>query len=75
MKLKKYFEIESLTGKKNSKLEKIKIFANSHYVTPKPTLNQAIKNIKEELKERLKELYNENKLLEAQRLNKGLILI
>ena len=61
-------EIESLTGKKNSKLEKIKIFANSHYVTPKPTLNQAIKNIKEELKERLKELYNENKLLEAQRL-------
>ena len=62
------FEIESLTGKKNSKLEKIKIFANSHYVTPKPTLNQAIKNIKEELKERLKELYNENKLLEAQRL-------
>ena len=62
------FEIESLTGKKNSKLEKIKIFANSHYVTPKPTLNQAIKNIKEELKERLKELYNENKLIEAQRL-------
>ncbi len=62
------FEIESLTGKKKIKLNKIKIFANSHYVTPKPTLNQAIKSIKEELKERLNQLYEENKLLEAQRL-------
>ncbi len=62
------FEVESLTGQKNIKLKKIKIYANSHYVTPKPTLNQAIKSIKEELKMRLKELYNEKKLLEAQRL-------
>jgi excinuclease ABC subunit B len=62
------FEIDALTGKKNNKLDKIKIYANSHYVTPKPTLNQAIKSIKIELKERLREFYEENKLLEAQRL-------
>ena len=40
----------------------------SHYVTPRPTLQQAIKNIKAELVLRLKQLNNENKLLEAQRL-------
>ena len=62
------YEIESLTGQKNQRLKRIKIFANSHYVTPKPTLTQALKQIKEELKDRLKELYEENKLLEAQRL-------
>ena len=62
------YEIESLTGQKNQPLKRIKIFANSHYVTPKPTLTQALKQIKEELKDRLKELYEENKLLEAQRL-------
>ncbi len=61
-------EIESLTGQKIRKLDKIKIYANSHYVTPKPTLNQAMKLIKNELKDRLSTLYNENKLLEAQRL-------
>ena len=62
------FEIDALTGKKLNKLDQIKLYANSHYVTPKPTLNQAIKQIKEELKIRLNQFYNENKLLEAQRL-------
>ena len=62
------YEIDSLTGKKLNKLDQIKLYANSHYVTPKPTLNQAIKQIKEELKIRLNQFYNENKLLEAQRL-------
>ncbi|RZP27005.1 MAG: excinuclease ABC subunit UvrB [Alphaproteobacteria bacterium] len=62
------YEIDALTGKKLNKLNQIKLYANSHYVTPKPTLNQAIKQIKEELKIRLNQFYNENKLLEAQRL-------
>ena len=61
-------EIDALTGNKLNKLDQIKLYANSHYVTPKPTLNQAIKQIKEELKIRLNQFYNENKLLEAQRL-------
>ena len=62
------YEIDALTGKKLNKLDQIKLYANSHYVTPKPTLNQAIKQIKEELKIRLDQFYNQNKLLEAQRL-------
>jgi excinuclease ABC subunit B len=62
------YEIDALTGKKSNKLDQIKLYANSHYVTPKPTLNQAIKQIKEELKIRLNQFYNEDKLLEAQRL-------
>ena len=62
------FEVDALTGKKLNKLDQIKLYANSHYVTPKPTLNQAIKQIKEELKIRLNQFYKENKLLEAQRL-------
>ena len=62
------YEIDALTGKKLNKLDQIKLYANSHYVTPKPTLNQATKQIKEELKIRLNQFYKENKLLEAQRL-------
>ncbi len=62
------YEIDALTGKKLNKLDQIKLYANSHYVTPKPTLNQAIKQIKEELKIRLNQFNHENKLLEAQRL-------
>ena len=62
------YEIDALTSNKLNKLDQIKLYANSHYVTPKPTLNQAIKQIKEELKIRLNQFYNENKLLEAQRL-------
>ena len=62
------YEIDALTGKKLNKPDQIKLYANSHYLTPKPTLNQAIKQIKEELKIRLNQFYKENKLLEAQRL-------
>ena len=62
------FEVDALTGQKLSKLSSIKIYANSHYVTPRPTLNEAIKSIKEELKHHLDFLYKSNKLVEAQRL-------
>jgi len=61
-------EFDPLTGQKTDELSLVKIYANSHYVTPKPTLQQAIKSIKEELKARLEELYATGKLLEAQRL-------
>ena len=62
------FEIDALTGEKLTKLKALKIYANSHYVTPRPTINQAIKSIKEELKNHLNILYENNKLVEAQRL-------
>ena len=62
------FEIDALTGEKLTSLKSIKIYANSHYVTPRPTLNEAIKSIKEELKNNLEILYKSNKLVEAQRL-------
>ncbi|MBS0242496.1 MAG: excinuclease ABC subunit UvrB [Proteobacteria bacterium] len=61
-------EFDPLTGQKSDDLKLVKIYANSHYVTPKPTLQQAIKSIKSELKQRLEELYAAGKLLEAQRL-------
>ncbi|MEP1932702.1 MAG: excinuclease ABC subunit UvrB [Roseibium sp.] len=61
-------EFDPLTGQKSGDLKSVKIYANSHYVTPKPTLNQAQKSIKKELKERLEELNNHGRLLEAQRL-------
>jgi excinuclease ABC subunit B len=61
-------EFDPLTGAKTDELALIKIYSNSHYVTPKPTLQQAIKLIKTELKQRLEELYASGKLLEAQRL-------
>ncbi len=61
-------EFDPLTGHKQDDLEFIKIYANSHYVTPRPTLVQAIKSIKSELKLRLDELNNQGRLLEAQRL-------
>jgi excinuclease ABC subunit B len=61
-------EFDPLTGHKQDDLEFIKIYANSHYVTPRPTLVQAIKSIKSELKWRLDELNNQGRLLEAQRL-------
>jgi excinuclease ABC subunit B len=61
-------EFDPLTGEKTGTLPEIKIYANSHYVTPKPTLQQAIKQIKEDLKLRLDELTRAGKLLEAQRL-------
>jgi excinuclease ABC subunit B len=61
-------EFDPLTGKKIASLETIKVYANSHYVTPGPTLKQATEAIRHELAERLKELVAEGKLLEAQRL-------
>ncbi|HEY9553467.1 excinuclease ABC subunit UvrB [Allosphingosinicella sp.] len=61
-------EFDPLTGKKVASLDYVRVFANSHYVTPGPTLKQAMEAIKHELAERLKELQAEGKLLEAQRL-------
>ena len=61
-------EFDTLTGAKTATLEKVRVYANSHYVTPRPTLLQAIKHIKEELHHRLEYFKAEGKLLEAQRL-------
>jgi excinuclease ABC subunit B len=61
-------EIDPLTGEKTAALQSIKVYANSHYVTPRPTLLQAIEQIRRDLKLRLDELYAQGKLLEAQRL-------
>jgi len=61
-------EFDPLTGHKTGELKSVKIYANSHYVTPRPTLNQAIRSIKEELQMRLVELERAGRLLEAQRL-------
>ncbi|MFM1813694.1 MAG: UvrABC system protein [Pseudomonadota bacterium] len=61
-------EFDPLTGQKSGELKLVKVYANSHYVTPKPTLQQATKAIKAELKQRLEELHDTGKLLEAQRL-------
>lgn len=61
-------EFDPLTGKKRGALKTVKIYANSHYVTPRPTLNQAQEKIKAELKHRLEELNAAGRLLEAQRL-------
>ncbi|MGH6851890.1 MAG: excinuclease ABC subunit UvrB, partial [Methylocella sp.] len=61
-------EFDPLTGKKTQDLEFIKVYANSHYVTPRPTLLQSIKGIKVELQQRLAELNAAGRLLEAQRL-------
>jgi len=61
-------EFDPLTGRKTAELDGIKIYANSHYVTPRPTLRQAINSIKIELKERLDWMVANGKLLEAQRL-------
>ena len=61
-------EFDPLTGAKTDELKSIKIYANSHYVTPKPTLRQALKGIKKELRERLDELHGIGRILEAQRL-------
>ena len=61
-------EFDPLTGEKTADLKEITVYANSHYVTPRPTLTQAIRDIKIELKERLAELNVQGKLLEVQRL-------
>ena len=67
-KLEKIEEFDPLTGDKTNNLNFVKIYANSHYITPKPTINQALINIKKELEQTLIKHKNENKLLEAQRL-------
>ena len=61
-------EFDPLTGKKINDLKFVKVYANSHYVTPRPTLQQAIKGIKTELKLRVDELTKMGRLIEAQRI-------
>ncbi len=67
-KLEQVEEFDPLTGDKVRELSLIKVYANSHYITPKPTIEQAVINIKKELEITLKKHRAENKLLEAQRL-------
>src|SRR6202051_2157542 len=66
--IEKISEFDPLTGEQTAVLENISIYANSHYVTPRPTLNQAVLRIKRELKDRLDEFVADGKLLEAERL-------
>jgi len=61
-------EFDPLTGKTSGKRERIKIYPNSHYVTPRPTLQQAMKDIRTEMKERVKYFHDQGKPLEAERL-------
>ncbi|EPX87193.1 Excinuclease ABC subunit B [Rubellimicrobium thermophilum DSM 16684] len=61
-------EFDPLTGQRTDSFERIRVYANSHYVTPRPTLKQAIEGIRRELRQRLDQLVNEGRLLEAQRL-------
>ncbi len=61
-------EFDPLTGQKTDTFERVRIYANSHYVTPRPTMQQAILGIKNELAQRLPQLVDDGKLLEAQRL-------
>ena len=61
-------EFDPLTGRTSVELDSVKLYANSHYVTPRPTLAQATKGIREELRQRLDQFRREGKLLEAQRL-------
>jgi len=67
-KVEKIVEFDPLTGSKTKDLNLIKLYANSHYITPRPTIEQAIVEIKKELEITLKKYKSENKLLEAQRL-------
>ena len=61
-------EFDPLTGETTNQLGGIRVYANSHYVTPRPTLQQAMKGIRLELRSHLQELETNGKLLEAQRL-------
>ena len=65
--LEEIFEVDPLTGKKMTPLDKVVVYPNSHYVTPLPTMRQALKVIKEDLKTRIQEFEDAGKLLEAQR--------
>ena len=62
-------EVDPLTGEKINSLDQIRIFANSHYVTPKPTIKKALTQIKEDLKKQIIIFEKEKKLLERQRLD------
>jgi len=67
-KLEKIEEFDPLTGDKTNEFNLVKLYANSHYITPKPTIDQAIIEIKKELDQVLIQYKKDNKLLEAQRL-------
>ena len=67
--LEEIVEFDALTGHKHLTMDAVRIYANSHYVTPGPTMAQAIKNIKRDMKERVAQFEKEGKLLEAQRLS------
>jgi excinuclease ABC subunit B len=66
--IERIYEFDALTGQKTNSLKEIMIFANSHYVTPRLTLIQALKKIKDELQERIQYLRSHDKLVEAQRI-------
>jgi excinuclease ABC subunit B len=66
--LEQVHEFDPLTGARTATLDRVRVYANSHYVTPRPTLQQATKGIRAELRSRLDQLVGEGKLLEAQRL-------
>jgi len=62
-------EFDSLTGEKHANLESVRVFANSHYITPGPTITQAVKQLKVDMKQRVAWFESQGKLLEAQRLS------
>jgi len=62
-------EFDALTGEKQAKMEGVRIYANSHYITPGPTMAQAIKQIQRDMKEQVAWFESQGKLLEAQRLS------
>ena len=66
--IEKIIEFDPLTGQKIKNLSEIKIYSNSHYIAEKPTINQAIKEIKKDLTKRIVEFKKNNKLIEAQRI-------
>ncbi len=72
--LEEIVEFDPLTGQRSDTLKKVRIYPNSHYVTPRPTLQQAMKGIKAELIERLELLRQTGMLLEAERLEQRIML-
>ncbi|MEL7349719.1 MAG: DEAD/DEAH box helicase family protein, partial [Pseudomonadota bacterium] len=66
--LEKISEFDPLTGERTGTVDRVRIYANSHYVTPRPTLNQAVKEIRKELVTRLEQFQKDGRLLEAQRI-------
>ena len=67
-------EFDPLTGHRTNEMEAVKVYANSHYVTPRPALSQAMKGIKEELRATLEDFHSKGKLLEAQRIEQRTLL-